>query len=182
MSTCGIKYCGVTFLRMFLQLGHDFPETPVSVRHGKARPSVEKPHIQRPFCIQQPRKFWGRMAATEDAVSCVCNRKRVCLKKMMHSKDRTRSNLKKKKSVWPQSKLVDIFFLLLQLLRPSLRLNICSLLFSASHSVTHSWLYCLWPYWCSWMSAYEVVYTALMNKHGIKEKSTRVFFPPYGLV
>ncbi|KAL7865392.1 hypothetical protein SRHO_G00106390 [Serrasalmus rhombeus] len=38
------------------KLGHDFPETPVSVRHSRVRPSVEKPHIQRTFFIQQPRK------------------------------------------------------------------------------------------------------------------------------
>ncbi|WP_411024058.1 hypothetical protein, partial [Salmonella sp. s58079] len=37
-------------------LGHDFPETPVSVRHGKVRPGVEKLHMQRSFLIQQPRK------------------------------------------------------------------------------------------------------------------------------
>ncbi|XP_016112923.1 death-associated protein-like 1-B [Sinocyclocheilus grahami] len=40
------------------KLGHDFPETPVSVRHSRVRPSVEKPHVPRiSTCIQQPRKF-----------------------------------------------------------------------------------------------------------------------------
>ncbi|XP_061696738.1 death-associated protein-like 1 homolog [Syngnathoides biaculeatus] len=39
------------------KLRHDFPETPVSVRHSGARPSVEKPHCPRTFFIQQPRKF-----------------------------------------------------------------------------------------------------------------------------
>ncbi|TRY66200.1 hypothetical protein DNTS_028310 [Danionella cerebrum] len=40
------------------KLGHDFPETPVSIRHSRVRPSVEKPHVPRlSFCIQQPRKF-----------------------------------------------------------------------------------------------------------------------------
>ncbi|XP_055071208.1 death-associated protein-like 1 homolog [Misgurnus anguillicaudatus] len=39
------------------KLGHDFPETPVSVRHCRVRPGVEKPHLQRAFLIQQPRKF-----------------------------------------------------------------------------------------------------------------------------
>uniref|UniRef100_A0A9J8CZD3 Death associated protein like 1 n=1 Tax=Cyprinus carpio carpio TaxID=630221 RepID=A0A9J8CZD3_CYPCA len=40
------------------KLGHDFPETPVSVRHSRVRPSVEKPHVPRlSICIQQPRKF-----------------------------------------------------------------------------------------------------------------------------
>ncbi|XP_057708949.1 death-associated protein-like 1 homolog [Corythoichthys intestinalis] len=40
------------------KLSHDFPETPVSVRHSKVRPAVEKPHSPRlTFCIQQPRKF-----------------------------------------------------------------------------------------------------------------------------
>ncbi|KAA0715459.1 Death-associated protein-like 1-B [Triplophysa tibetana] len=39
------------------KLGHDFPETPVSVRHCRVRPGVEKPHVPRTHCIQQPRKF-----------------------------------------------------------------------------------------------------------------------------
>ncbi|XP_052004040.1 death-associated protein-like 1-A [Xyrauchen texanus] len=39
------------------KLGHDFPETPVSVRHRKVRPGVEKSHMPRTFCIQQPRKM-----------------------------------------------------------------------------------------------------------------------------
>ncbi|XP_059198951.1 death-associated protein-like 1 homolog [Centropristis striata] len=39
------------------KLSHDFPETPVSVRHSKVRPAVEKPHCPRSFFIQQPRKF-----------------------------------------------------------------------------------------------------------------------------
>ncbi|XP_028292313.1 death-associated protein-like 1 [Gouania willdenowi] len=38
------------------KLSHDFPETPVSVRHSKMRPSVEKLHSPRSFVIQQPRK------------------------------------------------------------------------------------------------------------------------------
>ncbi|XP_074551189.1 death-associated protein-like 1 homolog isoform X2 [Halichoeres trimaculatus] len=38
------------------KLSHDFPETPVSVRHSKVRPAVEKPHLPRTFFIQQPRK------------------------------------------------------------------------------------------------------------------------------
>ncbi|PWA31464.1 hypothetical protein CCH79_00002835 [Gambusia affinis] len=40
-----------------LQLSHDFPETPVSVRHSKVRPAVERSHCPRTFCIQQPRKW-----------------------------------------------------------------------------------------------------------------------------
>ncbi|XP_029968673.1 death-associated protein-like 1 homolog isoform X2 [Salarias fasciatus] len=39
------------------KLSHDFPETPVSVRHSKVRPAVEKPHSPRTFFIQQPRKY-----------------------------------------------------------------------------------------------------------------------------
>ncbi|XP_077436382.1 death-associated protein-like 1 homolog [Vanacampus margaritifer] len=39
------------------KLSHDFPETPVSVRHSRLRPAVEKHHLPRTFCIQQPRKF-----------------------------------------------------------------------------------------------------------------------------
>jgi len=38
------------------KFGHDFPETPVSVRHSKVRPAMEKPHSPRAFPIQQPRK------------------------------------------------------------------------------------------------------------------------------
>uniref|UniRef100_H3C4Z0 Death associated protein 1b n=1 Tax=Tetraodon nigroviridis TaxID=99883 RepID=H3C4Z0_TETNG len=39
------------------RLSHDFPEIPVSVRHSKVRPAVEKSHSPRTFIIQQPRKF-----------------------------------------------------------------------------------------------------------------------------
>ncbi|XP_026231355.1 death associated protein 1b isoform X1 [Anabas testudineus] len=39
------------------KLSHDFPETPVSVRHSKVHPAVEKPHSHRTFVIQQPRKY-----------------------------------------------------------------------------------------------------------------------------
>ncbi|XP_072300119.1 death-associated protein-like 1 homolog [Eucyclogobius newberryi] len=39
------------------KLSHDFPETPVSVRHSRVQPAVEKPHFSRTYCIQQPRKF-----------------------------------------------------------------------------------------------------------------------------
>uniref|UniRef100_A0A1A8KQ85 Death associated protein-like 1 n=2 Tax=Nothobranchius TaxID=28779 RepID=A0A1A8KQ85_NOTKU len=39
------------------KLSHNFPETPVSVRHNKVLPAVEKPHSPRSFCIQQPRKW-----------------------------------------------------------------------------------------------------------------------------
>ncbi|CAL9690331.1 unnamed protein product [Knipowitschia caucasica] len=39
------------------KLGHDFPETPVSVRHSKVRPAMEKSHCPKTYFIQQPRKF-----------------------------------------------------------------------------------------------------------------------------
>ncbi|KAF3694909.1 Death-associated protein-like 1 [Channa argus] len=39
------------------KLSHHFPETPVSVRHSKLHPAVEKPHSPRTFFIQQPRKY-----------------------------------------------------------------------------------------------------------------------------
>ncbi|XP_029981347.1 death-associated protein-like 1 homolog [Sphaeramia orbicularis] len=39
------------------KLSHDFPETPVSVRHSRVRPAVEKIHSPRPHCIQQPKKY-----------------------------------------------------------------------------------------------------------------------------
>ncbi|KAJ8394535.1 hypothetical protein AAFF_G00045450 [Aldrovandia affinis] len=38
------------------KLGHEFPETPVSVRHSRLKPAVEKMHSPRSFFIQQPRK------------------------------------------------------------------------------------------------------------------------------
>ncbi|XP_010889123.1 death associated protein 1b [Esox lucius] len=40
--------------------GHDFPETPVSVKHSRLRPAMEKPHspaFKSSFSIQQPKKF-----------------------------------------------------------------------------------------------------------------------------
>ncbi|KAL0963779.1 hypothetical protein UPYG_G00313470 [Umbra pygmaea] len=42
------------------KLGHDFPETPVSAKHSRLRPAMEKPHspaFKSSFCIQQPKKF-----------------------------------------------------------------------------------------------------------------------------
>ncbi|XP_026151462.1 death-associated protein-like 1 homolog isoform X2 [Mastacembelus armatus] len=39
------------------KLSHNFPETPVSVRHSKVHPAMEKPHSPRTFFIQQPRKY-----------------------------------------------------------------------------------------------------------------------------
>nr|XP_046216623.1 death-associated protein-like 1-A [Oncorhynchus gorbuscha] len=42
------------------KLGHDFPETPVSVKHSRLRPALEKAHspaFKSTFCIQQPKKF-----------------------------------------------------------------------------------------------------------------------------
>ncbi|XP_030199646.1 death-associated protein-like 1 isoform X1 [Gadus morhua] len=38
------------------KMGHEFPETQVSVRHAKVRPAAEKTHALRSFGIQQPRK------------------------------------------------------------------------------------------------------------------------------
>uniref|UniRef100_A0A8B9KYL8 Uncharacterized protein n=1 Tax=Astyanax mexicanus TaxID=7994 RepID=A0A8B9KYL8_ASTMX len=52
-----MQQIGILMAGPLEKLGHDFPETPVSVRHSKVRPSAEKPHIQRNFFIQQPRKF-----------------------------------------------------------------------------------------------------------------------------
>ncbi|XP_029537276.1 death-associated protein-like 1 homolog [Oncorhynchus nerka] len=43
-----------------LDKGHDFPETPVSVKHSRLRPALEKAHspaFKSTFCIQQPKKF-----------------------------------------------------------------------------------------------------------------------------
>ncbi|CAL8370304.1 unnamed protein product [Arctogadus glacialis] len=39
------------------KMGHEFPETQVSVRHAKVRPAAEKTHALRSFSIQQPRKL-----------------------------------------------------------------------------------------------------------------------------
>ncbi|KAG7466914.1 hypothetical protein MATL_G00147400 [Megalops atlanticus] len=46
----------VLFAGTLEKLGHEFPETPVSVRHSRLRPAVEKSHSPRSFLIQQPRK------------------------------------------------------------------------------------------------------------------------------
>ncbi|KAK3543306.1 hypothetical protein QTP70_014030 [Hemibagrus guttatus] len=51
-----MQQMGILMAGPLEKLGHDFPETPVSVRHGKQRPSIEKVHMQRCFFIQQPRK------------------------------------------------------------------------------------------------------------------------------
>ncbi|MCJ8732792.1 hypothetical protein PDJAM_G00215390 [Pangasius djambal] len=51
-----MQQMGILMAGPLEKLGHDFPETPVSVRHVKVRPSVEKLHMQRCFFIQQPRK------------------------------------------------------------------------------------------------------------------------------
>ncbi|XP_056288835.1 death associated protein 1b [Pseudoliparis swirei] len=39
------------------KLSHNFPETPVSMRHSKVRPALEKSYSPRNFVIQQPQKF-----------------------------------------------------------------------------------------------------------------------------
>ncbi|XP_003961984.1 death-associated protein-like 1 homolog [Takifugu rubripes] len=52
-----MQQVGILLTGTIDKLSHDFPETPVSVRHGKVRPAVEKPHSLRTFVIQQPRKF-----------------------------------------------------------------------------------------------------------------------------
>uniref|UniRef100_A0A3Q3VR04 Uncharacterized protein n=1 Tax=Mola mola TaxID=94237 RepID=A0A3Q3VR04_MOLML len=52
-----MQQVGILLTGTLDKLSHNFPETPVSVRHGKVRPAVEKPHSPRTFVIQQPRKF-----------------------------------------------------------------------------------------------------------------------------
>ncbi|XP_030285309.1 death-associated protein-like 1 homolog isoform X1 [Sparus aurata] len=52
-----MQQVGILLAGTLDKLSHDFPETPVSVRHSKVRPAVEKPHLTRTFFIQQPRKF-----------------------------------------------------------------------------------------------------------------------------
>lgn len=52
-----MQQVGILLAGTLDKLSHDFPETPVSVRHSKVRPAVEKPHSPRTFFIQQPRKF-----------------------------------------------------------------------------------------------------------------------------
>ncbi|XP_047456881.1 death associated protein 1b [Mugil cephalus] len=52
-----MQQVGILLAGTLDKLSHDFPETPVSVRHSKVRPAVEKPHsAPRSFFIQQPRK------------------------------------------------------------------------------------------------------------------------------
>ncbi|XP_037644911.1 death associated protein 1b [Sebastes umbrosus] len=52
-----MQQVGILLAGTLDKLSHDFPETPVSVRHSKVRPAVEKPHCPRTFFIQQPRKM-----------------------------------------------------------------------------------------------------------------------------
>ncbi|XP_017279910.1 death associated protein 1b [Kryptolebias marmoratus] len=52
-----MQQVGVLLTGSLDKLSHNFPETPVSVRHSKVRPAVEKPHCPRTFFIQQPRKW-----------------------------------------------------------------------------------------------------------------------------
>ncbi|XP_034417376.1 death associated protein 1b [Cyclopterus lumpus] len=52
-----MQQVGILLAGTLDKLSHNFPETPVSVRHGKVRPALEKPYSPRSFVIQQPRKF-----------------------------------------------------------------------------------------------------------------------------
>uniref|UniRef100_A0A3Q0QRQ6 Death associated protein 1b n=1 Tax=Amphilophus citrinellus TaxID=61819 RepID=A0A3Q0QRQ6_AMPCI len=52
-----MQQVGILLTGTLDKLSHDFPETPVSVRHCKVRPAVEKTHSPRIFFIQQPRKY-----------------------------------------------------------------------------------------------------------------------------
>ncbi|XP_034430941.1 death associated protein 1b [Hippoglossus hippoglossus] len=52
-----MQQVGILLAGTLDKLSHDFPETPVSVRHSKLRPAVEKTHSPRTVLIQQPRKF-----------------------------------------------------------------------------------------------------------------------------
>ncbi|KAF7665231.1 hypothetical protein LDENG_00149090 [Lucifuga dentata] len=51
-----MQQVGILLTGTLDKLSHDFPEIPVSVRHSKVCPAVEKPHSPRTFFIQQPRK------------------------------------------------------------------------------------------------------------------------------
>merc|ERR1739838_401574 len=51
-----MQQVGVLLAGSLEKFGHDFPETPCSVRHSRVRPAMEKPHSARAFPIQQPRK------------------------------------------------------------------------------------------------------------------------------
>uniref|UniRef100_A0A3P9JMC6 Death associated protein 1b n=2 Tax=Oryzias TaxID=8089 RepID=A0A3P9JMC6_ORYLA len=52
-----MQQVGILLTGSLDKLSHNFPETPVSVRHSKMCPAVEKPHCPRTFFIQQPRKW-----------------------------------------------------------------------------------------------------------------------------
>ncbi|XP_075896129.1 death-associated protein-like 1 homolog [Nelusetta ayraudi] len=47
----------VLLLGVFGKRKYDFPETPVSVRHSKLRPALEKTYRPSRVLIQQPKKF-----------------------------------------------------------------------------------------------------------------------------
>ncbi|XP_076018003.1 death-associated protein-like 1 homolog [Genypterus blacodes] len=52
-----MQQVGILLTGALDKLSHNFPETPVSVRHRKVCPGVEKPHSPRAYFIQQPRKY-----------------------------------------------------------------------------------------------------------------------------
>ncbi|CAI5656213.1 death associated protein 1b isoform X2 [Oreochromis aureus] len=52
-----MQQVGILLTGTLDKLSHDFPETPVSVRHSKVRPAVEKSYSPRVVFIQQPRKY-----------------------------------------------------------------------------------------------------------------------------
>ncbi|RVE58069.1 hypothetical protein OJAV_G00205400 [Oryzias javanicus] len=52
-----MQQVGILLTGSLDKLSHNFPETPVSVRHSKMCPAVEKPHCPRTFLIKQPRKW-----------------------------------------------------------------------------------------------------------------------------
>ncbi|XP_067300709.1 death-associated protein-like 1 homolog [Pseudorasbora parva] len=52
-----MQHLGLLLAGPLEKFNRDYPEIPVSVRHSRVRPSVEKPHAARIPCIQQPRKF-----------------------------------------------------------------------------------------------------------------------------
>ncbi|XP_022074194.1 death associated protein 1b isoform X1 [Acanthochromis polyacanthus] len=51
-----MQQVGILLAGTLDKLSHDFPEVPVSTRHSKVRPAVEKHHAPQTFFIQQPRK------------------------------------------------------------------------------------------------------------------------------
>uniref|UniRef100_A0A3B3RE97 Death associated protein 1b n=1 Tax=Paramormyrops kingsleyae TaxID=1676925 RepID=A0A3B3RE97_9TELE len=52
----GMQSVNILLVGTLEKLGHEFPTSPVSIRHSKVKPAVEKTHSPKVLHIHQPRK------------------------------------------------------------------------------------------------------------------------------